>query len=453
MPTMPAMTRKYFGTDGIRGRVGQWPITAEFMLKLGWAAGRVLGDGRGVPLIVIGKDTRISGYMFESALEAGLVAAGADVRLLGPMPTPGVAYLTQSLRASAGIVISASHNPHYDNGVKFFSADGEKLADDVEAAIEAEIDKAFETVESEHLGKAARVDDAIGRYCEFVKSSVREDLTLRGMTIVLDCAHGATYQAAPRVLRELGAKLITMGDTPDGLNINKGVGSTSPRALAERVVAEGADLGIAFDGDGDRLQMVDATGRIIDGDDILYILAMRWQARGELFGPVVGTLMTNFGLEQAFERSGIAFMRANVGDRYVHQKLIEHGGSLGGEASGHILCLDRASTGDGMVSALAVLEILADSRSTLAQLAGGWTRYPQTTVNVPATGNARAIVDAGQVRAARASVESRLAGRGRVVLRPSGTEPVIRVTIEAQDADEVRVLVAELADAVSAAGA
>jgi len=369
------------------------------------------------------------------------------------MPTPGVAYLTQSLRASAGIVISASHNPHHDNGIKFFSADGEKLADDVEAAIEAEIDKAFETVDSERLGKAARVDDAIGRYCEFVKSSVREDLTLRGLTIVLDCAHGATYQAAPRVFGELGAKLITMGDAPDGLNINKDVGSTSPRALAERVVSEGADLGIAFDGDGDRLQMVDAGGRIIDGDDILYILAMRWQARGDLFGPVVGTLMTNYGLEQAFERAGVAFMRANVGDRYVHQKLVEHGGSLGGEASGHILCLDRASTGDGMVAALAVLETLADSGRSLADLAGGWLRYPQTTVNVPATGNAWAIVDAEVVRTARASVQDRLSGRGRVVLRPSGTEPVIRVTIEAQDADEVRRLVAELADAVGSASA
>jgi phosphoglucosamine mutase len=447
---MPAMTRTYFGTDGIRGRVGQWPITAEFMLKLGWAAGRVLGNGRPA-LIVIGKDTRISGYMFESALEAGLVAAGADVRLLGPMPTPGVAYLTQSLRASAGIVISASHNPFFDNGIKFFSADGEKLGDDVEAAIEAQLELPMETVASEYLGKAARVEDAIGRYCEFVKGTVREDLTLRGSRIVLDCAHGATYQAAPRVFGELGARLVTMGDAPNGLNINKDVGSTSPAALAARVLAEGADLGIAFDGDGDRLQMVDADGRIIDGDDILYILAMRWQARGELFGPVVGTLMTNYGLEQAFERAGIVFMRANVGDRHVHQKLVEHGGSLGGEASGHILCLDRASTGDGMVSALAVLETVADTGRSLADLASGWQRYPQTTVNVPVTGNARAVVASVPVQDARAAVEQRLAGRGRVVLRPSGTEPVIRVTIEAQDADEVRELVAGLAAAVASA--
>jgi phosphoglucosamine mutase len=447
---MPAMTRTYFGTDGIRGRVGQWPITAEFMLKLGWAAGRVLGNGRPA-LIVIGKDTRISGYMFESALEAGLVAAGADVRLLGPMPTPGVAYLTQSLRASAGIVISASHNPFFDNGIKFFSADGEKLGDDVEAAIEAQLELPMETVASEYLGKAARVEDAIGRYCEFVKGTVREDLTLRGSRIVLDCAHGATYQAAPRVFGELGARLVTMGDAPNGLNINKDVGSTSPAALAARVLAEGADLGIAFDGDGDRLQMVDADGRVIDGDDILYILAMRWQARGELFGPVVGTLMTNYGLEQAFELAGIVFMRANVGDRHVHQKLVEHGGSLGGEASGHILCLDRASTGDGMVSALAVLETVADTGRSLADLASGWQRYPQTTVNVPVTGNARAVVASVPVQDARAAVEQRLAGRGRVVLRPSGTEPVIRVTIEAQDADEVRELVAGLAAAVASA--
>jgi phosphoglucosamine mutase len=362
-----------------------------------------------------------------------------------------VAYLTQSLRASAGIVISASHNPFFDNGIKFFSADGEKLGDEVEAAIEAQLDLPMETVESEYLGKAARVEDAIGRYCEFVKSTVREDLNLRGCKIVLDCAHGATYQAAPRVFGELGARLVTMGDAPNGLNINKDVGSTKPAALAARVLAEGADLGIAFDGDGDRLQMVDAEGRIIDGDDILSILALRWQARGDLFGPVVGTLMTNYGLEQAFERAGIAFMRANVGDRFVHQKLVEHGGSLGGEASGHILCLARASTGDGMVSALAVLETIADTGRTLAELASGWQRYPQTTVNVPVQGNARAVVASVPVQDARAAVEQRLAGRGRVVLRPSGTEPVIRVTIEARDADEVRALVAELAAAVESA--
>ncbi|MBX3725909.1 MAG: phosphoglucosamine mutase [Xanthomonadales bacterium] len=445
------MARKYFGTDGIRGRVGQWPVTAEFMLKLGWAAGRVLGNGAAAPLIVIGKDTRISGYMFEAALEAGLVAAGADVRMLGPVPTPAVAYLTQSLRASAGIVISASHNPYQDNGIKFFSADGEKLADAVEVAIEAELEKPFETVESARLGKAARVEDAVGRYCEFVKGTVREDLNLRGLHIVLDCAHGATYQAAPRVFRELGARLTLIGDAPDGLNINHQVGSTAPQALARQVLAVGADLGIAFDGDGDRVQMVDATGRLVDGDDIVHVLASRWHDTGELSGPVVGTLMTNYGLEQAFGRAGIEFLRTDVGDRHVHRALVARGGTLGGEASGHILCLDRASTGDGMVSALAVLEALADSGRTLAEAAGGWTRYPQTTVNVPVTGNARALVASASVEAARAAAEQQLAGRGRIVLRPSGTEPVVRVTVEAADPEEVRAVVTGLAAAVQSA--
>lgn len=445
------MTRKYFGTDGIRGRVGQWPITAEFMLKLGWAAGRVLTSGHSAPVIVIGKDTRISGYMFESALEAGLVAAGANVRLLGPMPTPGVAYLTQSLRASAGIVISASHNPYYDNGIKFFSAVGEKLPDEIELAIEAELDKAMVTTDSERLGKAVRIDDAISRYSEFAKSSVREDLDFRGKHIVLDCAHGATYQVAPRVFRELGAKVTVIGDSPDGLNINHECGSTHLAALRRRVLDEGAELGVAFDGDGDRVQMVDRTGRAVDGDDILYILARRWHVRGELFGPVVGTLMTNFGLEQALQAEGIGFVRAKVGDRYVLQKLQEHGGSLGGEASGHILCLDRTSTGDGLVSALAVLEALDDSGQNLTDAVAGWHRYPQTTVNVPVTGDAGEVLASEPVHAAHAEVEAALTGRGRVVLRPSGTEPVIRVTIEAEDADEVGELVAKLAGAVQAA--
>ncbi len=445
------MTRRYFGTDGIRGRVGQWPITAEFMLKLGWAAGRVLARGGSTPLIVIGKDTRISGYMFESALEAGLVAAGADVRLLGPVPTPAVAYLTQSLRADAGIVISASHNPFYDNGVKFFSAAGEKLPDEVETAIEAELDQPFTTVDSERLGRARRVDDAVGRYCEFVKRSVRDDLSLRGLRIVLDCAHGANYVAGPRVLRELGGTLVTLGDAPDGLNINREVGSTRPQALIEKVLAEGADLGIAFDGDGDRVQMVDAEGHLVDGDDILYILAQQWRQAGSLKGPVVGTLMSNYGLQQAFASAGIEFLRAQVGDRYVHRMLVERGGRVGGEASGHILCLDRASTGDALVSALAVLEALADSGQTLAQARAGWHRYPQTTVNVPVSGNARAVVESEAVQAVRRHVEARLDGLGRVVLRPSGTEPVIRVTIEAEDAAVVQSAVAELAAAVESA--
>lgn len=445
------MTRKYFGTDGIRGRVGQWPITAEFMLKLGWAAGRVLGNGERAPVIVIGKDTRISGYMFESALQAGLLAAGADVRLLGPMPTPGVAYLTQSLRASAGIVISASHNPYWDNGIKFFSGAGEKLDDALEAAIEAALEQPLTTVDSDRLGKAVRVDDAVSRYSEFIKQTVAEDFHLRGRHIVLDCAHGATYHAAPNVFRELGARVELIGHAPDGLNINRDCGSTAPAALQRRVLESGAELGIAFDGDGDRLQLVDARGRLIDGDDILYILATAWQRQGTLAGPVVGTLMTNYGLEQSFAERGIGFLRARVGDRFVMQQLREHGGHLGGETSGHILCLERASTGDGLVAALAVLEALHGQGLDLAGAAAGWHRYPQTTVNVPVTGQARTVLDSAEVQAAHASVSAQLQGRGRVVLRASGTEPVIRVTVEAEQADEVRELVARLAAAVESA--
>ncbi|MCK9489920.1 MAG: phosphoglucosamine mutase [Xanthomonadales bacterium] len=445
------MTRKYFGTDGIRGRVGQWPITAEFMLKLGWAAGRVLANGGRAPVIVIGKDTRISGYMFESALQAGLLAAGADVRLLGPMPTPAVAYLTQSLRASAGIVISASHNPYWDNGIKFFSAAGEKLDDAVELAIEAALEQPLTTVESRQLGKAVRVDDAVSRYSEFVKQTVAEDFHLRGRRIVLDCAHGATYHAAPNVFRELGAQVELIGHAPDGLNINLDCGSTAPAALQRRVLESGAELGIAFDGDGDRLQMVDARGHMVDGDDILYILAMAWHRQKLLAGPVVGTLMTNYGLEQTFQNRGIGFLRARVGDRFVMQQLRQHGGHLGGETSGHILCLDRASTGDGLVAALAVLEALHSQNIDLATAVAGWHRYPQTTVNVPVSGKATTVLQSAAVQAAHGSVSQALSGRGRVVLRASGTEPVIRVTVEAEDADEVRELVARLAAAVESA--
>jgi phosphoglucosamine mutase len=343
------MARKYFGTDGIRGRVGQYPISADFMLRLGAAAGRVLANGdSGHATVVIGKDTRISGYMFESALEAGLVAAGANVRLLGPMPTPAVAYLTRSLRADAGIVISASHNPHHDNGIKFFSAQGEKLADAVEEAIEAELEKPLETVPSEQLGKASRVTDAMARYAEFCKSTVPEDFMLGGLRIVLDCAHGATYQVAPRVFSELGARVDAIGVEPDGLNINRGVGSTHPEALIARVRETGADLGIAFDGDGDRVQMVDGQGRLVDGDGLIWLLARDWQATGRLEGPVVGTLMTNYALEQSLAERGIPFVRTKVGDRYVHQALTAQGGVLGGEASGHLLCMDRATTGDAI---------------------------------------------------------------------------------------------------------
>ena len=445
-------TRKYFGTDGIRGRVGQWPVTAEFMLKLGRAAGAVLARGGSKPVVLIGKDTRVSGYMFESAIEAGLLAAGADVRLLGPMPTPGVAYLTRSMRADAGIVISASHNPHQDNGVKFFSAIGEKLDDAVEEAIEAELDAGFSTVASEAIGKAVRIDDASARYLEFCKSTVSRAFHLHGTHVVLDCAHGATYQIAPKMFAELGARVTAIGNRPDGLNINQDVGSTSPAALAKAVVDSGADLGIAFDGDGDRLQMVDRGGRIIDGDELLCILAMDWHAQGRLHGPLVGTLMSNFGLERAMHELGVPFLRAKVGDRHVMQMLREHGGVLGGETSGHILCLDRASTGDAIVSALQVLEALARSGRALGECADAMRKIPQTTVNIHAAGGAGLVADAG-VQAVLARVRAELEGQGRVVLRPSGTEPLVRVTVEAHDAAVVSRLVDELAGAVRTAAA
>ena len=442
--------RKYFGTDGIRGRVGEWPITAEFMLRLGRAAGAVLARHVDKPVVLIGKDTRVSGYMFESALEAGLLASGADVRLLGPMPTPGVAYLTRSMRADAGIVISASHNPHHDNGVKFFSAIGEKLDDAVELAIEEELDASFSTVAS--VGKAARIDDASARYLEFCKSTVSRAFHLHGIHIVLDCAHGATYQIAPKMFAELGARVTAIGNRPDGLNINHDVGSTSPAALARAVTESGADLGIAFDGDGDRLQMVDRHGRVVDGDELLYILALDWHAQGRLRGPLVGTLMSNFGLEQAMAGLGVPFLRANVGDRYVMQMLREHAGVLGGETSGHILCLDRVSTGDAIVSALQVLEALTRSGRSLADSADGMRKVPQTTVNIRAAGGAALVADAA-VQAVLARVRGALEGQGRVVLRPSGTEPLVRVTVEAADADLVSRLVADLADAVRGAAA
>jgi len=441
--------RKYFGTDGIRGLVGQWPISADFMLRLGRAVGVVLArHGRPRPKVVIGKDTRVSGYMFESALEAGLVAAGADVSLLGPMPTPGVAFLTRSLRADAGIVISASHNPHHDNGIKFFSANGEKLSDEVELAIEEELELDFATVPSEQLGKAIRIADAVTRYAEFCKSTVSEDFNLRGIKIVLDCANGATYQVAPKVFSELGAVVITLGDKPDGFNINRDVGSTHPQSLQRAVIEQGADIGIAFDGDGDRLQLVDRHGKLADGDDILYVLANAWHAQGLLLGPVVGTLMSNYGLQLALAKLDVKLIRANVGDRYVLQQLKEHGGNLGGETSGHILCLDRATTGDGIVSALAVLEALAGADLSVARQ--GLTKMPQIMINVRADG-AREALGSEAVRAALAETEQTLAGRGRVVLRASGTEPLVRVTIEAADEGEVRQLAEQLAGVVKSA--
>ncbi|HUD42332.1 MAG TPA: phosphoglucosamine mutase [Dokdonella sp.] len=442
--------RTYFGTDGIRGRVGEWPITAEFMLKLGRAAGAVLAGGSDRPLVLIGKDTRVSGYMFESALEAGLLAAGADVRLLGPMPTPAVAYLTRSLRADAGIVISASHNPYQDNGVKFFSSTGEKLDDAVEQAIERELETPFTTVPSDRLGKAVRIEDAAARYIEFCKSSVSRAFHLHGMHVVLDCAHGATYHIAPVLFDELGAQVTTIGAQPNGLNINRDCGATAPAALGRTVVESGADLGIAFDGDGDRLQMADRHGRLIDGDQLLYLLATDWAASGRLRGPVVGTLMSNFGLEQAVAALGVPFLRARVGDRYVLQALKEHDGVLGGETSGHMLCLDRASTGDAIVSALQVLDVLARNAHSLDEAVAGMRKVPQTTVNIRAAGGAALVADAA-VQSVLRRVQAELEGKGRVVLRPSGTEPLVRVTVEADDADQVRRLVDELAAAVRSA--
>jgi len=448
------MSRRWFGTDGIRGRVGTSPISADFVLRLGNAYGHVLHKNRSQearkPLVVIGKDTRISNYMFEAALEAGLVAAGVNVQLMGPMPTPAVAHLTRALRADGGIVISASHNPHHDNGIKFFSAHGEKLNDATELAIEAALDTPFSTVESAHLGKTVRTRDAIGRYVEACKNSVSRDFDLNHLHIVVDCAHGATYQVAPLVLGELGAQVEAIGVEPNGTNINDGVGSMYPEALAARVRESGAALGIAFDGDGDRLLMVDSDGGIHDGDDLLYLLALDWKASERLRGPVVGTLMTNYGFGQALAAAGIGFIRANVGDRYVHQALIEHGGILGGEASGHLLCLDRATTGDGIISALQVLDVLQRRGVTLQQALAGLSKFPQKTVNVRYAANTRPT-EAASVIQALENAQDTLKGRGRAFLRASGTEPVIRVTVEADDAALVERLAKTLADAVRTA--
>lgn len=448
--------RRYFGTDGIRGRVGTGPISADFVLRLGNAYGHALVAAARKeqewrkPMVVIGKDTRISNYMFEAALEAGLVAAGVDVQLMGPMPTPAVAHLTHSMRADGGIVISASHNPHHDNGIKFFSALGEKLDDATELAIEAALDEPFRTVPSERLGKAVRNRDTIGRYVEACKNSVPKGFNLEGMRIVVDCANGATYQLAPLVLRELGARVEALGVDPNGLNINEGVGSTHPETLAARVRETGADLGIAFDGDGDRVLFVDGDGRVRDGDDLIYLLACDWQASGRLRGPVVGTLMTNFGLEQALAAQGIGFVRAKVGDRYVHQQLLAHDGVLGGEASGHILCLDRASTGDGIVSALQVLEVLQRRGLRLGEMLAGLARVPQKTVNVRFEAGRKPAED-GAVQAALLRAQRAVDGRGRAFLRPSGTEPVVRVTVEADDVALVDSTLATLSEAVRVA--
>ncbi len=440
------MTKRYFGTDGIRGRVGDAPITPDFMLKLGWACGRVFaaGDTGGErPTVIIGKDTRVSGYMFESALEAGLVAAGVDVKLLGPMPTPAVALMTRSQRAQAGIVISASHNAFEDNGIKFFNAGGQKLADELEFAIEAELDKPLETVSSDAIGKAVRVDDAAGRYIEFCKSTVPARFSLRGLKIVVDCAHGATYHIAPSVFSELGAEVTAIGVEPDGFNINRKVGSTSPAALSGRVLEEGADLGIAFDGDGDRVLFVDQRGQLVDGDELLFIIARHRRAGG-----VVGTLMSNLGMELALQDLGIEFARARVGDRYVNELMQERGWSLGGESSGHIICADLTTTGDGIVAALQVLVALRAADTDMATLNSGMTKYPQHMINVRVQGQVDLDGNA-DVQAAVAATEVELGDRGRVLLRASGTEPVVRVMLEGEDAGEVENLCGQLAERVS----
>ncbi|MBR9856866.1 MAG: phosphoglucosamine mutase [Gammaproteobacteria bacterium] len=441
------MSRKYFGTDGIRGRVGDYPITPEFVMKLGWAAGKVLSR-TGTKKVLIGKDTRISGYMLESALEAGLSAAGIQAALLGPMPTPAIAYLTRTFRAEAGIVISASHNPYYDNGIKFFSHDGTKLPDEVELAIEAMLDQPMDCVPSELLGKASRINDAAGRYIEFCKSTFPSEMHLDGLTIVLDCAHGATYHIAPAVFEELGAKVIRTGVQPNGININDKVGSTAPAALIAAVKEHGADLGIAFDGDGDRLAMVDHTGALLDGDQLLYIMARDADRRGTLNGGVVGTLMSNMALELALAELDIPFQRAKVGDRYVMELLKAHGWKLGGENSGHVISLDHNSTGDGIVASLQVLRAMVDEQRSLHELGQELQLYPQVLINVRFVAGTDPLADS-KVQQRVASAEEQLAGAGRVLLRKSGTEPLIRVMVEGADAELVKRLAQYIADAVA----
>jgi phosphoglucosamine mutase len=438
--------RRYFGTDGIRGRVGDNPMTVEFVMKLGWAAGRVL-TRNGETRVVIGKDTRISGYMFESALEAGLSAAGVDIMLLGPMPTPGIAYLAHTLRASAGIVISASHNPFDDNGIKFFDGYGAKLPDETELAIEEMMAEPMITVESRFLGKASRIDDGRGRYIEFCKRTIPSRATLRGLTLVVDCANGATYNTAPDVFRELGAQVITIGDEPDGLNINADCGALYPEAMREHVLRHGADAGIALDGDGDRVIMMDAAGEVVDGDEILYIIAKAGRDSGRLKGGVVGTLMSNLGLEHALARDGIPFCRAPVGDRYVMEGLRDQGWHLGGENSGHIIYLARTTTGDGIVAALQVLHVMAKQGRSLAELKSGMSKYPQVLLNVRVATRPD-LSQYPEVQAEVRAVEEELGGRGRVLLRPSGTEPLVRVMVEAEEGLPVQQLAERIAACV-----
>jgi len=438
--------RKYFGTDGVRGLVGQAPITPDFIMKLGWAAGKVLAK-QGTKKVIIGKDTRISGYMLESALEAGLAAAGLQAKFTGPMPTPAVAYLTQTFRAEAGIVISASHNPYYDNGIKFFSSEGTKLPDDIEMAIEAELDKPMTCVESALLGKASRLNDAAGRYIEFCKSTFPKELSLAGVKMVIDCAHGATYHIAPNVFKELGAEIITIGCEPNGTNINHEVGATDVRALQAKVLEEKADFGVAFDGDGDRIIMVDELGNKVDGDQIAYIIARDSLRRGELKGGVVGTLMTNMGMEVALRNLGIPFERSDVGDRYVMERLLKNNWLIGAENSGHVILLDKVTTGDAIVAALQVIASIVGSKMSLKELCDGMSMFPQVLENVRFVGDNNPL-ESDAVKAVQADVESKLGDNGRVLLRKSGTEPLIRVMVEGEDAELVQQYALQIADAV-----
>ena len=441
--------RKYFGTDGIRGRVGEAPITADFMLKLGWAVGRVLAaDGRGK--ILIGKDTRVSGYMFESALEAGLSAAGVDILLLGPMPTPAIAYLTQTFHAQAGIVISASHNSYGDNGIKFFAANGTKLPDAVELEIERQLDQPMATASSRELGKAERIGDAAGRYIEFCKSTLPSNMDLTGLKVAVDCAHGATYHVAPNVFRELGAEVVAIGVSPDGYNINQACGSTSPAALQEAVKTNGADVGIALDGDGDRVIMADHRAEVVDGDEILFVMAESRMRAGTLGDSVVGTVMSNLGLEEALKARGIGLQRANVGDRYVLETMKRGGWCLGGESSGHIISLDHQSTGDGITAALQVLQAMRDTGRSLSELKGGMTKHPHVLLNVRVRERSD-VLTVPAVQDAVREAEETLSGAGRVLLRMSGTEPLLRVMVEGHDRDQVESLAGHLAGTVEQA--
>ncbi|MBF0751130.1 MULTISPECIES: phosphoglucosamine mutase [unclassified Pasteurella] len=440
--------RKYFGTDGVRGKVGTYPITPDFALKLGWAAGKVLAS-QGSKTVLIGKDTRISGYMLESALEAGLAAAGLSAAFTGPMPTPAIAYLTRTFRAEAGIVISASHNPYYDNGIKFFSAQGTKLPDEIEEAIEAMLEQPMDCVESAELGKARRINDAAGRYIEFCKGTFPAHLGLEGYKIVVDCANGATYHIAPNVLRELGAEVIEIGTEPNGLNINEKCGATDVKALQEKVLEVKADVGLAYDGDGDRIMMVDHLGNKVDGDQILFIIAREALRAGKLKGGVVGTLMSNMSLEIALKMLGVPFIRANVGDRYVLEKMIENDWTLGGENSGHIIISDKNSTGDGIVASLAVLAAMVQHKLSLNELASAVKLFPQVLINVRFAGGDNPL-ESEAVKAVAADVEKRLEGKGRILLRKSGTEPLIRVMVECQDAELAQQCAEEIAEAVKA---